>query len=211
MHEQVRDKKGFTLRSDSDRLTGFSCSMNAANFLTGIALLILGAFLFFAGPQLVLVPSTQVQVTDMFHDEAFVVGDFWERSVQMDGGVTVNGSIAVSSALTGEPSEIAMLVTDDTNYQKWIAHGSPTYVFQRDMSNGQSFSFSVPRTGLYHFIFDNTNSPVKKKVTMTVDLQKQVTVNVPDKRVPYVAYGVLAIGCLVTVVGILRKPQVPWT
>ena len=184
--------------------------MNAANFFTGIVLLILGAFLFFAGPQLVLVPSTQVQVIGLFHDEAFVVGDLWERSVQLDGGVTVNGTIAVNSALTGEPSEVSMFVVDDANYQKWVAHGSPTYVFQRDISNGQSYSFTVPRTGLYHFAFDNTSSPVKKKVTLTADIERQVTVNVPDNRITYVAYGLLGIGCLVTAVGVLRRTQVPW-
>jgi hypothetical protein len=184
--------------------------MNAANFLTGIAVIIVGVFLFFAGPQLIVVPSTQVQVIELFHDEAFAVGDVWEHSVQLDEGVTVNGTIAASSALTGAPSEISMFVADDANYQKWVAHGSPTYVFQRDISDGQSFSFNVPQTGLYHFVFDNTNSPVKKKVTMTADLQKQVTINVPDSRIPYVAYGVLTVGSLVTAVGVLRKAPIRW-
>jgi hypothetical protein len=184
--------------------------MNAANFVAGIAVVMVGVFLFFAGPQLIVVPSTQVQVIELFREEAFAVGDIWERSVQLDEGVSVNGTIAVVSALTGAPSEISMFVADDANYQKWVAHGSPTYVFQRDMSNGQSYSFNVPRTGLYHFVFDNTNSPVKKKVTMTADLQKQVTINVPDSRIPYVAYGVLAIGCLLTAVGVLRKAPIRW-
>jgi hypothetical protein len=185
--------------------------MNAANFFAGIALVVMGAFLFFAGPQLILVPSTQIQVTGLFHNETFVVGDVWERSVQLDGGVTVNGTVAVSSALTGAATEISMLVADDANYQKWVAHGSPTYALQRDISNGQSFSFNVPQTGTYHFVFDNNNSPVKKKVTITVDIQKQVTTNVPDGRILYVAYGLLAVGCLVTVMGVLRKTEPSWT
>ena len=190
--------------------TGSICSLNAANFFTGIGLLILGAFLFIAGPQLILVPSTQIQTTNLFHNEAFVVADLWERSAQLEQGIMVNGTIAVSSALTGEPSEVSLLVADDANYQKWVAHSGPTYVFQRDISNGQSFSFTVPRAGSYHFIFDNTDSPVKKKVTLTADLQKQVITNVPDVRVTYVAYGIMAIGCLVAVVGVLRRTQVPW-
>ena len=189
---------------------GISPSMNAPNFITGIAVVIVGVFLFLAGPQLIMVPSTQVQVIQLFRDDTFAVGDVWERSVQLDEGVTVNGTVAASSALTGAPSEISMFVADDANYQKWVAHGSPTYVFQRDISNGQSFSFNVPRTDLYHFVFDNTNSPVKKKVTMTADLQKQVTINVPDSRIPYVAYGVLAVGCLLTAVGVLRKAPIRW-
>ncbi len=45
---------------------------------------------------------------------------------------------------------------------------------------------------------------------MTVDLQKQVTINMPDERIPYVAYGVMAVGCLLTVVGIVRKTPVRW-
>jgi hypothetical protein len=184
--------------------------MNAGNFFAGVALVIIGAFLFFAGPQLIMVPSTQIQVVGLFHDEAFAVGDVWERSVQLDEGVTVNGTVAVTSALTGAASDISMFVADDANYQMWVAHGNPTYAYQRDISNGQSFSFTVPRTGIYHFVFDNTNSPVKKRVTMTVDLQKQVTINVPEKRILYVAYGLLAVGCLVTVVGVLRKTQPPW-
>ena len=184
--------------------------MNAPNVLTGIAVVIVGVVLLFAGPQLIMVPSTQVQVTRLFSDETFSVGDVWERSVQLDEGVAVHGTVAVSSALTGAPSEISMFVTDDANYQKWVAHGSPTYVFQRDISNGQSFTFNVPRTDLYHFVFDNTNSPVKKKVTMTVDIQRHVAVNVPDNRIPYVAYGVVAVGCLIAAVGVLRKAPIRW-
>jgi hypothetical protein len=184
--------------------------MNTVNLFTGIVAIIVGVVLFFAGSQLIVVPSTQVQVVELFHDEPFSVSDVWERSVQLDEGVTVNGTVAVSSALTGAASEISMFVADDANYQKWVAHSSPTYAFQKDMSDGQVFSFTVPRTGLYHFVFDNTNSPVKKKGTLTADLEKQVTVNVPDGRIPYVAYGVLAIGCLVTAVGFLRKAPIRW-
>jgi hypothetical protein len=184
--------------------------MNAANLFTGIAIIMVGVVLFFAGSHLIVVPSPQVQVIGLFHDETFAVSDVWERSVQLDEGVMVNGTVAVSSALTGGPSEISMFVADDANYQKWVAHDSPTYAFQKDVSDGQGFSFIVPRTGLYHFVFDNTNSPVKKNGMLTADLEKQVTTNVPDSRVPYVAFGILAIGCLVTVVGVLRKAPIRW-
>ncbi len=184
--------------------------MNAPNFFAGITIIIVGALLFFAGPQLITVPSTRIQVVGLFLDEGFVVGDVWERSVELEEGVLVNGTVVASSALTGEPSEVLMLVMDDANYQKWVAHGSPTYVFQKDVSNRESFSFNVPRTGLYHFMFDNSLSPVKKKVTITGDIQRQITVNVPDERVSYVAYGLLGIGALVTAVGIIRKTQIPW-
>ena len=184
--------------------------MNTLNFFAGLAIIIVGAFLFFAGPQLIVIPSTRTEVTGLFLDEGFTVGDVWERSVQLDEGVLVNGTVAVSSALTGEPSEVSMLVMDDAEYQKWVAQGSPTYVFQKDVSNRESFSFTVPRSGVYHFVFDNTNSPVKKRVAITAELEKQVTVNLPDERVQYVAYALLAIGVLVTAVGVMRKTQIPW-
>jgi hypothetical protein len=184
--------------------------MNAVNLSMGIAMIIVGVVLFFAGSQLIVVPTTHVQVVELFHDETFAVSafDVWEHSVQLDQGVTVNGTVAVSSALTGEPSEISMFVADDANYQKWVAHSSPTYAFQEDVSGGQGFSFTVPRTGLYHFVFNNANSPVKG--TVTADLERQFTVNVPDRRIPYVAYGVLAVGFLVTAVGFLRKAPIRW-
>lgn len=184
--------------------------MNAPSFFAGVAIMIAGALLLFAGPQLIMVPSTQTQVVGLYHDEAFVVGDLWERSVQLDEGVLVNGTVAVSSALTGELSQVSVLVMDDTNYQKWVAHGSPTYLLQKDISNGGAFLFTVPRTGLYHFIFDNTSSPVKKNVKMTASLQRQITVNMPDERVRYVAYGLLGIGAVVTAVGVMRKTEIPW-
>ena len=184
--------------------------MNAGNFITGIAVVIVGVFLFLAGPQLILVPSTQVQVTELFHDETLAVSDIAERSVQLDKGVTVNGTVTVSSALTGAPSDVLMFVADDANYQKWATQGSPTYAFQKDLSNGQSFSFTVPETGLYHFVFDNKISPVKTKVTITADLQKQVTISMPDNRITYMAYAVVAVGGLFAVVGILRKTPVRW-
>ncbi len=119
--------------------------MNAANFFSGIAVILVGVCLFFAGPQLILVPSTHVQVTELFHDETLAVSEVGERSAQLDEGVTVNGTVTVSSALTGGPSDIPMFVADDANYQKWSTHGSPTYAFQRDLSSGQDFSFTVPR------------------------------------------------------------------
>jgi hypothetical protein len=184
--------------------------MNAPNFFAGIAMLIAGALLLLAGPQLIMVPVTQTQVVGIYDDETFVVGDLWERSIQLDEGVLVNGTATVSSALTGEGSQVSMLIMDDANYQKWVAHGSPTYVLNRDISNEETFSFTAPRTGLYHLIFDNTDSPVKKEVTITANLQRQVTVNVPDERVRYAAYGLLGIGGIVTAVGIMRKTQIPW-
>ena len=162
------------------------------------------------GPQLIMVPSTQVQVTELFHDETLAVRDIAERSVQLDKGVTVNGTIMVSSALTGAPSDVLMFVADDANYQKWVTQGSPTYAFQKDLSSGESFTFAVPETGLYHFVFDNKISPVKKKVTMTADLLKQVTISMPDNRITYVAYAVVAVGSLLAVVGILRKTPIRW-
>ena len=184
--------------------------MNAMNFVCGIVILVSGAILLFAGPQVIMLPTTQTQITVLFNNETFVVGDIWERAVQLDEGVFVNGTVAVGSALTGEASDVMILVVDDANYQKWISHGSPTYVLQKDVVNDGGFSFTVPGSGVYHFIFDNTNSPVKKKIAMTVDLQRQVMVNLPDERIRYVAYGVLVIGAIVTVVGILRKTEVPW-
>jgi len=184
--------------------------MNARNFFTGIVVVVAGVILLFAGPQLILIPSTQTRVTDLFRNEAFTVGDIWERSVQLEDGVFVNGTVAVRSALTNEATEIPIVVLDDANYQKWVAHGSPTYVFQEDISDGGVFSFTVPRSGIYHFVFDNTNSPVKKKVTLTAELQERVTVRLPDERIRYVAYGLLAAGVLITVVGVLRKTPVPW-
>jgi hypothetical protein len=184
--------------------------MNAGNFIIGIAVVIAGVCLFLVGPQLIMVPSTQVQVTDLFHDETLAVSDVAERSVQLDQGVTINGTVTVSSALTGAPSDVLMFVADDANYQKWITQGSPTYIFQKDLSNGQIFSFTVPATGLYHFIFDNKISPVKKKVTITADVMKQLTISTPDNRITYVAYAIVAVGCLSAVVGILRKTPVRW-
>jgi len=184
--------------------------MNAMNLVCGIVILISGSALLFAGPQVIMVPTTQTQVTVLFNNETFVVGDIWERAVQLDERVLVNGTVAVGSALTGEASDIMILIVDDANYQKWISHGSPTYVLQKDVVNGGSFSFTVPRSGVYHLVFDNTNSAVKKKIAVTVDLERQVVVNLPDDRIRYVAYGVLVIGAIVAVVGILRKTEVPW-
>lgn len=184
--------------------------MNARNFSAGILVVVVGVILLFLGPQLILIPSTQTQVTDLFRNEAFTVGDIWERSVQLDDGVLVNGTVAVRSALTNEAAEIPMAVLDDANYQKWVAHGSPTYIFQKEISDGEPFLFTVPHSGIYHFLFDNTNSPVKKKVTLTAELQKQVTVALPDERIRYVAYGLIAVGVLIAVAGALRKTPVSW-
>ena len=185
--------------------------MNAPNFLAGIMIVIVGGLLYFAGPQLIMIPSTQLQVIPLVHDSSFIVGDVWTVSAKLEEGIRVNGTLAVSSALTGEPSEVLMLVADEDNYEKWNAHSSPpTFVFEKEVSNGETFSFSAADGGIYHIILDNTSSPVKKRVTLNADLQKEFTVNLPDTRVQIVAYGVIAVGLLVTAVGVMRRTQIPW-
>jgi len=185
--------------------------MNAPNFLAGIMIIIVGGLLYFAGPQLIMIPSTQVQVIPLLRDSSFVVGDVWSVSVKLEKGIRVNGTLAVSSALTGEPSEVPMLVADEDNYAKWTAHSSPsTFVFEKEISNGEAFTFSVADAGTYHIILDNTSSPVKKRVTLNADLQKEFVVSLPDARVQFVAYGVIAFGLLVTAVGVIRRTQIPW-
>ncbi len=185
--------------------------MNAPNFLAGIMIVIVGGLLYFAGPQLIMIPSTQVQVIPLLHDSSFVVGDVWTVSVKLEKGIRVNGTLAVSSALTGEPSEVLVIVADEDNYAKWTVHSNPpTFVFEKEISNGETFSFTVADGGIYHIILDNTTSPVKKRVMLNADLQKEFIVNLPDARVQIVAYGVIAVGLLVTAVGTMRRTQTPW-
>ena len=184
--------------------------MNVYNFLAGIVIIIAGVLLFSAGPQMIMIPTTEMQTVPLFHDNSFVVGDVWEASVQLEKGIRVNGTLAISSALTSEPSEVLMLVTDEANYPKWTAHDNPAFIYEKQMSNGQAFTFSIANTGIYHIILDNTSSPVKKKVTLNAELLKEIVINVPDDRVRYAAYGVIACGLFVTAIGVLRKTQVPW-
>jgi len=184
--------------------------MNAYNFSVGIVIIIVGVLLYFAGPQMIMIPTTETQTTPLFHDNSFVVADVWEASVRLESGIRVNGTLGVSSALTSQPSEVLMLVTDDANYLKWTAREKAAFVFEKQMSDGQVFTFSAKDAGIYHIILENTSSPVKKSVVLNADLQKDILVNLPDDRVRYVAYGVIACGLFATAIGVLRKTQVPW-
>ena len=184
--------------------------MNAYNFTAGIVIIIVGVLLYFAGPQMITIPTTETQTTPLFHDNSFVVADVWEASVRLESGIRVNGTLGVSSALTSQPSEVLMLVTDDANYLKWTAREKAAFVFEKQMVDGQVFTFSAKDAGIYHIILENTSSPVKKSVLLNADLQKDIIVNLPDDRVRYLAYGVIACGLFATAIGVLRKTQVPW-
>ncbi|HXX72896.1 MAG TPA: hypothetical protein VEI80_04305, partial [Candidatus Acidoferrales bacterium] len=65
-------------------------------------------------------------------------------------------------------------------------------------------------SGLYHFVFDNRASVYKKYVVLGVSYNEISTSTKPDPRVPYVGWGLLAVGLAVLVYGLLRKPAITW-
>ena len=103
------------------------------------------------------------------------------------------------------------MVLDDVNYQKWNSGQQADYLFS-NIGQGQFiFNFTTAKSGVHHFVFDNRASVFKKYVILSIGFSEVTVSNVPDPRVPYVAWTLLAGGAIVLAYSLVRKPPIPWS
>ena len=178
--------------------------------LIGAILLAAGILLLTAVGPYITVPVQVVQRHDVESNAKFRVDDVTDRQYTLPGSVAVSGWLDVAQAPTNQSDDIQFMVFDTQNYQSWATGQQSNYVFASDRQGLSNFTFNTPSSGVYHFVFDDRASPYKKDVTLSIGYD-EVSVNYqPDPRVPYVGWGFLAVGLVVAIYGLVRKPPISW-
>lgn len=184
--------------------------MHFRTFLAGALLVAVGIFLAYPGSQLLTVEVPRTVTEVLFPRSIVLVADYYERSGRLDGLARVTGSVQVTSAGTGERSDVSFYVMDNSNYQRWLKRESTQFLYQRVRQGDFNFSFTTDHDDEYHFVFDNSYSPLKKNVTYESQIERVVLGKEPDVRVRYAAMTILGVGAVVAALGFLRRTVVPW-
>ena len=178
--------------------------------LAGALLLVAGALLLtVAGPYL----TVQVQVTQQHDVEPrtqFLVGDVTDKQYTLPASVSVFGTINVAQAPTNQTGSLRFMIFDSENYQLWSAGQQSNNLFTSDQPGTSNFTFNTASAGAYHFVFDNRASVYKKFVALSVSYDEVSVSTKPDPRVPYMGWGLLAVGFAILIYGLARKPRTSW-
>jgi hypothetical protein len=78
-------------------------------------------------------------------------------------GTRIHGSFSVDSL------DISFLVLDDRNWTKWLNSQSYVPLLEFDHTPGDSFSNTIPSSGRYDFVLDNTYSSADKQSHIYVE------------------------------------------
>jgi hypothetical protein len=178
--------------------------------LIGAILLVAGILLLTVVGQYITVEVQVVQRQDVEAQAEFLVGDVTYRNYSLPSGVSVFGTLDVTQAPTNSSSDIQFLVFDSTNYQNWAAGQQSSFIFSGDEHGHSNFTFNTNHSGVYYFVFDDRASLFKKFVTLSVSYNEVTTSRQPDPRVPYFGWGLNAVGLILLVYGLVRKPAIPW-
>jgi hypothetical protein len=178
--------------------------------LIGALLLVAGILLLtVAGPYI----TVQVQVVQRHDVEAhaqFLVGDVADRQYTLPEDVSVFGTLNVTLAPTNQSGSIQFMVFDSQNYALWSTGQHSNNLFSSDQQGASNFTFNTGSAGAYHFVFDNTASVYKKYVTLSVSYNEVSVSTKPDPMVPYVGLALIAVGFVVLIYGLMRKPRISW-
>jgi hypothetical protein len=183
--------------------------------IAGTFLLVAGVLLLtIAGPY-ITVEVQSVQRIDVVQNAGFTVGQVYggvdhPLSYALPGSVFAIVSLGVVQVPTNQSSNIQLTVYDADNYQKWAFGQQSNFLFLNDVRDHSNFTFTTSGGGPYYFVFDNTASPYKKYVTLSLGYDQVTTSHVPDPRLPYLGWGFLAAGLVVLAVGLIKKAPIPW-
>lgn len=178
--------------------------------LAGVILLLAGVLLLTVAGPYITVEVQVVQRHDVETQADFLVGDVTDRPYSLPATVSVFGTIDVTQAPTNQSGNVQFLVFDASNYQSWAAGQQSSYIFSADQQGHSNFTFTTTNSGVYHFVFDNRASLYKKYVTLSVSYNEVSTSRQPDPRTPYAGWGLSAVGLILLVYGLVRKPPIPW-
>ena len=184
--------------------------------LVGVILVVAGILLLTFAGSYITVQVQAVQRHEVEPHAQFLVGDVEDKQYSLPGNVTVTGTIDVAQAPSNQSSSIQFTVLDSQNYPAWAAGQQASSIFTSNPQGHANFTFNTASEGVYHFVFDNRASTglpsyvYKKYVTLSVGYNEVSVSSQPDQRVPYVAWGFLAVGLVVLIYGLARKAPIPW-
>ena len=76
-----------------------------------------------------------------------------------DFSFTVDTDVQLNVILQGEFSveggTIQMAVMSESEYQNWLAGGTPSVIYSRRETSGETFSFSIEESDTYYIVFRN--------------------------------------------------------
>ncbi len=178
--------------------------------LFGVSLLVVGILLLTVMGQYVTVQVQDIKRRNIEPHVEFLVGDLADRTYSFPATVSVLGAIDVTQAPTNQSGDIHFIIYDAENYQRWSSGGQSASLFSAEKQGHFNFTFQTNKNGVYHLLFDNRASPFKKYVILIVGYDEVSIRHVPDPRIPYIGWTLLAIGILLSAYGLLRKPPIPW-
>ena len=178
--------------------------------LVGVCILIAGILLLTTIAPYLTVQVQQVEYRDVEPHAEFLVGDVADRTYTLPANVAASGSVDVTQAPTNASADVRFMVFDDNNYQKWNSGQQSNFLFSSDNPGKFIFNFTTTNSGVYHFVFDNKASVFKKYIVLSVGYSEVTISHVPDTRVPYVGWALAAVGGILLLYGLARKPPIPW-
>jgi hypothetical protein len=178
--------------------------------LVGVCLLVVGVLLLTVVGQYVTVEVQVVQRRDVEPHAEFLVGDVADRTYSLPSSVSVFGSIDVTQAPTNQSGDIRFMVFDAQNYQRWSSGGASDFLFSGEKQGHLNFTFQTANSGVFHFVFDNRASLYKKYVILSVAYNEVSISHVPDPRIPYIGWALVAVGGILLAYGLVRKAPIPW-
>lgn len=178
--------------------------------LVGALILVAGILLLTVAAPYLTIQVQDVQRHDLEPGTQFLVGDVTDKQYTLPGAVLVFGTIDVGQAPTNQSASTHFVVFDSQNYQLWSNGQQSNNLFNSDQPGASNFTFNTGSAGVYHFVFDNRASVYKKYVTLSISYNEVSVSTKPDPRIPYLAWGLVAVGLVVLVYGIGRKPPATW-
>jgi len=124
-----------------------------------------------------------------------------ELSIDLQGGAEVQGVLTVSGG-----REIAFYVMNEASFIDWRAGRPSTVIVVKPFTNTYNFSFIVPSTGTYYFVFDNQDTSRAVVVFNLNTISDQI---VPNPVLDYLGPELVLIGILFAFIGVRTGKREP--
>ncbi|MCZ2845200.1 MAG: hypothetical protein O2U61_01680 [Candidatus Bathyarchaeota archaeon] len=188
--------------------------MRAGATLGGISLVILGILMILFGSYTYTINIPIVESNTVFDKISFTVGDVKVYEADFFENVTVTCNASINIPTTGDAGDINFFVLRGEEFQRW-KNGEKDVIFIIELTMIKSIntSFQTDKQGTYYFIFDNTFSELyKKEVTFSSTMEYLTYVEEirENNSIVYIGYFAVVFGVIVTVYGLIRKPEVTW-
>ena len=188
--------------------------MRAGATLGGISLIILGILMILFGSYTYTIDIPIIESKTVFDKISFTVGDVKVYEADFLENVTVTCNASINIPTTGDTGEINFYVLSGEEFQRWRSGEKDIFfIIELAMITNINTSFQTDKQGTYYFIFDNTFSELyKKEVTFssTMEYVTYVEETRENNNIVYIGYFAVVFGVIVSVYGLIRKPEVTW-